>query len=289
MPIGKLVEDNAVGTKVYDAHGLTSVVATKSNGVKDVLRLHTKAGYALDVTADHLVWKSTSADSGRFVEAGTLQPGDQLEWHRRDSFGESQFVQLEQAEAALAGWMQSDGFVGKYATGTNKSLTLDAMTVTDAELAWVTTALDAVFPEAHRHERLVVTQSQELDCRRTRLYGKHLEPFIAKWGLMARGVEMEVPPHLFTAPLPVVAAYLRSVFQAEGFVSAHASSTVVEVDMISEKLIRGMQSLLLRFGIFARVGFKKDTRDDRKVAGRYASRTKATGRRSGPTSASSTQ
>ena len=27
--------------------------------MKDVLRLHTKAGYALDVTADHLVWKST--------------------------------------------------------------------------------------------------------------------------------------------------------------------------------------------------------------------------------------
>jgi ribonucleoside-diphosphate reductase alpha chain len=249
---------------VYDAHGLTSVVATKSNGIKDVLRLHTKAGYALDVTADHLVWKSTSAESGRFVEAGMLQPGDKLEWHRRDSFGESEFVQLEQAEAALAGWMQSDGFVGKYATGTNKSLTLEAMTVTDAELAWVTSALDAVFPEAHRHERLVVTQSQELDCRRTRLYGKHLEPFIAKWDLLARGVDMEVPSNLFTAPLPIVSAYLRSVFQAEGFVSAHVSSTVVEVDMISEKLIRGMQSLLLRFGIFARVGFKNDPREDRK-------------------------
>ncbi|MCY7373656.1 MAG: hypothetical protein LH461_08155, partial [Spirochaetaceae bacterium] len=263
VPIGKLVEDDAVGTKVYDAHGLTSVVATKANGVKDVLRLHAKAGYTLDVTADHLVWKSTSEGTGRFVEAGTLQPGDQLEWHRRDSFGESEFVQVEQAEAALAGWMQSDGFVGQYATGTNKSLTLEAMTVTDAELAWVTAALDEVFPEAHRHERLVVTQSQELDCRRTRLYGKHLEPFIAKWALMARGVDMEVPAHLFTAPLPVVSAYLRSVFQAEGFVSERSTSTVVEVDMVSEKLIRGMQSLLLRFGIFARVGFKRDARVDR--------------------------
>ena len=40
-------------------------------------------------------------------------------------------------------------------------------------------------------------------------------------------------------------AYLRSVFQAEGFVSARTASTVVEVDMISERLIRGMQSLLL--------------------------------------------
>ena len=38
----------------------------------------------------------------------------------------------------------------------------------------------------------------------------------------------------------------------------------VEVDMIGEELIRGMQSLLARFGIFARVGFKTDPRTNRK-------------------------
>ena len=77
IPIGKLVDDDAVGTKVYDAHGVTRIVATKANGVKDVLRLHTKAGYTLDVTADHLVWRADG--SGRrcsFVEAGKLRSGD---------------------------------------------------------------------------------------------------------------------------------------------------------------------------------------------------------------------
>src|SRR3954469_5631560 len=34
IPIGKLVEANAVGAKVYDAHGLTRIVAVKTNGVK---------------------------------------------------------------------------------------------------------------------------------------------------------------------------------------------------------------------------------------------------------------
>jgi len=29
IPIGKLVADHAVGTKVYDAHGVTKIVATK--------------------------------------------------------------------------------------------------------------------------------------------------------------------------------------------------------------------------------------------------------------------
>ncbi len=90
VPIGKLVEDDAIGTKVYDAHGITKIVATKANGVKHVLRLHTKAGYVLDVTSDHLVWRSSAQGTGRFVPAGSLTPGDKLEWHRRDSHGEAE-------------------------------------------------------------------------------------------------------------------------------------------------------------------------------------------------------
>jgi len=78
IAIGKLVEDNAVGTKVYDADGLTRIVATKANGVKDVLRLHTKAGHTLDVTADHLVWKADDIRAGSFVSAGGLAVGDAL-------------------------------------------------------------------------------------------------------------------------------------------------------------------------------------------------------------------
>src|SRR5437764_8654640 len=56
IPIGELVETKAVGTKVFDAHGLTKIVAVKSNGRKPVLRIHTKPGFSLDVTPDHLVW-----------------------------------------------------------------------------------------------------------------------------------------------------------------------------------------------------------------------------------------
>ena len=72
VPIGKLVEDNAVGAKVIDALGLTKVLAVKHNGVKEVLRITTKAGHQLDVTADHLVWRSSSDTTGRFVAASEL-------------------------------------------------------------------------------------------------------------------------------------------------------------------------------------------------------------------------
>ncbi len=78
IPIGKLVEDGAVGAKVHDAHGTTRILATKANGVKEVLRLHTVAGYALDATADHLVWRATDLETGEFTVAGFIRPGDFL-------------------------------------------------------------------------------------------------------------------------------------------------------------------------------------------------------------------
>ncbi|WP_150242851.1 vitamin B12-dependent ribonucleotide reductase [Nocardiopsis quinghaiensis] len=264
VPIGELVEKDAVGTKVYDAHGLTRVVATKANGVKDVLRLHTKAGYTLDATSDHLVWKATgdALDHGRFLPAGELHPGDKVQWHRREAFGESEIRSLDVAEAALAGWLQADGFVGQY-EGTNESLTIEATTVTPAELEWVASALDNALPGVHREESHVRTQDDTLDCRRTRLHGNCLNDFVERWGLRARGTDMEVPELLFTAPLPVVRAYLRSLFQSEGYVSDRESSTLLGLDMSSEKLVRGVQRLLLRFGIFSRVCRKVEPGENR--------------------------
>jgi ribonucleoside-diphosphate reductase alpha chain len=78
VPIGSLVACDAVGTKVYDAHGTTRIVATKSNGIKEVLRLHTTTGHVLEATADHLVWRAADIDAGEFTVAGFLRPGDHL-------------------------------------------------------------------------------------------------------------------------------------------------------------------------------------------------------------------
>ena len=75
---------------------------------------------------------------------------------------------------------------------------------------------------------------------------------------------MTVPAQLFTAPLPVVTAYLRSVFQAEGYVTSNERSASIGLDMISEGIVRGVQALLARFGIFSRVRFKADHRPNRQ-------------------------
>ena len=100
VPIGTLVTENAVGAKVYDAHGLTRILATKANGVKDVLRLHTKAGYILDVTADHLVWRAADIANGAFLPAGDLTAGDSLLYVEPEVGGSDRhLVELERIES----------------------------------------------------------------------------------------------------------------------------------------------------------------------------------------------
>ena len=92
VPIGSLVESDAVGTKVYDAHGTTRIVATKANGVKEVLRLHTTSGHVLEATADHLVWRATDLETGEFTVAGFLRPGDHLLYVQPDVGGSDRML-----------------------------------------------------------------------------------------------------------------------------------------------------------------------------------------------------
>src|ERR1035441_5169036 len=125
---------------------------------------------------------------------------------------------VEVAEAALAGWLQADGFVGQY-EGTNRSLTIEFQVATDDEYEWVMQNLDVAFPEVHRKVREADTQ--HVRVRRIRLYGEVLREFVERWELLTRGTEMRVPPRLFTAPHDEIVAYLRSLFQADGYVTVH--------------------------------------------------------------------
>ncbi|HVM64862.1 MAG TPA: polymorphic toxin-type HINT domain-containing protein, partial [Acidimicrobiales bacterium] len=100
VPIGKLVEDRAVGAKVYDSFGVAVILAVKANGVKTVLRVQTTAG-PLEVTPDHLVWRSMGADAGMWVPAGELRPGDHLEWHCTEPFSNERAFGTDVAEVTI--------------------------------------------------------------------------------------------------------------------------------------------------------------------------------------------
>ena len=133
VPIGELVEDDAVGTKVL--RRVRDHVSRRGEGAtaRSKCCVCTRRPESRSTSLPTTSCGEASGQDGRFVPAGELAPGDQLEWHRAEVVGRrARSTSLEIAEAALAGWLQSDGFVGQY-EGTNRSLTIEAMTVTDAE------------------------------------------------------------------------------------------------------------------------------------------------------------
>src|SRR5690606_25674510 len=109
--------------------------------------------------------------------------------------------------------------------------------------------IERALPDVDRREEPV---GERGSSRHLRLSGGTLPAFAEKWGLLARRDQAAVPASLFTAPLPVVSAYLPSIFQAEGALGRGGSGPVT-VALAAPRLARGLQQLLLRFGIFARL------------------------------------
>jgi ribonucleoside-diphosphate reductase alpha chain len=289
VQIGELVERQAVGAVVYDAYGETRVRAVKANGDKRVYRVLLRNGSYVEATADHLVYAVPERRTqGAWLRVDQLRPGMRLHLypHRAsadDAVGQlatsmerqaeagggtatlirTELVSREASEAALAGWLQADGFVGQYRTGTNTSLTIEFQTVTEEEHDWVQRHLQVALPGVHQHVRTFETRDATLTGRRIRLHGEVLRPFVESWGLLARRHELRVPTRLWNASNDAVAAYLRSMFQADGYVTVQGGSGHVGVAVISQRWTEDLQVLLLRLGIYSRRLRKADARPDR--------------------------
>jgi ribonucleoside-diphosphate reductase alpha chain len=284
VPIGEIVEHDQVGLEVYDANGVTPVVATKANGRKRVLRARLRNGSFVEATPDHIVKAvGERRTEPSWLRMDQLSVGMRMHLHPHrakvadpvrvavgvDSDASSlqeltEIDRVEVAEAALAGWLQSDGFVGQY-EGTNRSLTIEFQVANDDEFDWVTKNLDIVFPEVHRKVRDADTQ--HIRVRRIRLYGETLREFVERWQLSARGTEMRVPARLFAASHDEIVAYLRSLFQADGYVSVRRDSDYenarVGFAVIGERWTEDVQLLLNVLGIYSRRTRKAEKRGDR--------------------------
>jgi ribonucleoside-diphosphate reductase alpha chain len=267
VPIGRIVDDGMIGLPVYDRTGVTRVVAVKHNGVKPVYRVKLANGNFIEATADHLVLASVGHKTRKeWVEVGELTVGTRL-IQRTDTTIAAASEEHAAAEAALAGWLQGDGFVGQYAHGTNRSLTVEAMSVGAAERECVTALVHQVFDGIHSHERRADVQDEALDVRRLRLYGESLRPFVERYGLLDRRLDMQVPDAVKTGGHAVVAAYLRALFQADGCVRVREERNTSDIvfGTISPKLAVGVSQLLHNLGIYNRIQLCEDAREDRQT------------------------
>ena len=83
---------------------------------------------------------------------------------------------------------------------------------------------------------------------------------------MERGTEIRVPFRLFAASHDEIVAYLRSVFQADGYVSIRrgdkGEGALVGFAVIGEKWTEDIQILLGVLGIYSRRIRKHEKRED---------------------------
>jgi ribonucleoside-diphosphate reductase alpha chain len=287
VPIGELVEDEEIGREVYDTSGTTRIVAVKANGRKPVYRVQLRNGSFVEATSDHVVKAVRERRTAQeWLRVDELEPGMRMHLHPHRAKvssralarvgGESSFEELPEtteadivstAEAALAGWLQADGFVGQYEQGTNRSLTIEFQVADEEELGWIMFNLAVALPGAHTHLREVVRDDGTVSCRRVRLYGEVLRDFVERWDLLARGTKIRVPSRLWTASHDEIAAYLRSVFQADGYASvrrdAGCESGRVGFAVIGERWTEDIQLLLNVLGIYSRRTHKVESRSDR--------------------------
>src|SRR5438552_11260538 len=213
-------------------------------------------------------------------QAASVYAGDGSDPTELDDFATLRMADgdVEVSEAALAGWLQGDGFVGQYdpATSTNSSLTIEFEVANQEERSWVLKHLDIVFPNVHRNEG----RHPDLpEYRKIRLYGEVLRRFVTKYGLLNRRDAIRVPDAIWDGHPSAVNAYLKSVFQTDGYIcvlrerrtitGAYGRTTVgqqglAEVATISKAWMQDIQLLLLSRGIYTRLFRKREKRPDRE-------------------------
>jgi ribonucleoside-diphosphate reductase alpha chain len=265
--IGDIVTKRMTGLPVYDKDGITIVTNVKENGIKQVYRITLSNGQWLDATEDHQVLASKQRRSlGAWIPVKELQQNMKLQVHTDKQILVEPPAYLEsivpRPEAAIAGWLQGDGYVGQYSQGTNRSLTVEFQTATEDEFSYVKESMEDVFPGIHYHVTPIQLQNADLSYRKTRLYGEGLRPFVEKYQLLPKGHEAKAPGIIFTSGREAIRAYLRSLFQSDGY--ATRKNGRIGFSVISKELAADVQRLLLSLGIFSRLGTRISKRGNKK-------------------------
>ncbi len=265
--IGEIVENNLVGLRVFDGETYTPILATAYNGKKEVFRIRLKNGNHLDLTEDHRVLSAAARkkDGGKYgwAEVKELHNGMKMQQPLVLDVKEKNVFLDDLAKARLAGWVTGDGSVGVY----DGVMRLEVITINDDEHKAVLSDIAEVFPGAHYWVTDFKTQDENLKGRRIHLSGKKLEGFVGKYSLHRQGTEVSVPDRILKASPQEKREFLRALFQADGCVRIRKderNSGDICLTTISKSLSFGVLQLLNSIGIYSRISYNVDKRENRE-------------------------
>ncbi|HLI07976.1 MAG TPA: LAGLIDADG family homing endonuclease [Ktedonobacteraceae bacterium] len=214
-----------------------------STGVKPVYRLQTTEGYTVRLTKDHRVL------TGRgWKEAGDLVPGEKIVLlNGEGGFGTSGSEDL----GRVLGWLIGDGYMNTRREG---AITLSFSGCEQAiapHFAETVNRLLAV-PEVKQRNREYLVSVQKIEERNeSRIESTRLMRFVDP---ELRENKLQVPPSVLRGSHAMQKGFLSALFTAGGSVQGTPEKSFsVRLTSISEKLLEGVQCLLLNFGIASHI------------------------------------
>ncbi|MCS7222493.1 MAG: LAGLIDADG family homing endonuclease [Anaerolineae bacterium] len=224
-----------------------------STGRKSVLRLRTREGHSLRLTANHLVARVSrhmdQAQEIEWVEAEKLQPGDQVILHNHRSLKGWSGLHTEQ-EGYLIGLLLGDDALGKEAA---------VSSVQEVE-----PRAEAILVEAGQQVR---ASSYRVDFKGwsqvARRGGWQIKSIALRDWALSLGMDVEnkvLTPAIERASSGFYRGFLRGLFDADGSVQGSQEKGILVCLCQSDRgVLEGVQRMLLRLGINSRLSLRRKT------------------------------
>jgi ribonucleotide reductase alpha subunit len=212
-------------------------------GTKPVYRLRTKAGYEVELTADHKVWTENRGD----VPARDLRAGDRISLDG-SGFGS---VSLDKRMALGIGAAVGDGCIGT--TSRELIFTMhaeEAPVLADVAKAINHAKLAFIDDPRSRRPSTVKLAASGTGSRMVTGNGRIVDMF-ARYAVLDKGsAQKRFTDAIYQLDRQSTASVLRGLFTADGTVANYANkSQYVSLDSCSIKLLKQTQHLLLSFGV----------------------------------------
>ncbi|HEV8675626.1 MAG TPA: DNA polymerase [Methylomirabilota bacterium] len=246
------IEDVRPGDLVRTSDRPRPVLAWEATGLKSVVALHLSNGMVLRCSPDHRL-----LSKGRWVEAGSLGAGDPLYMSFRDGlFGSRVDFEVQRVAAymtrrsptlpsewsaglaELVGYAMADGHMARSNYNDKAAALILAFDWGEDDLVeYFARIIERLFEKAP-------TRRATRSCPVLTVAGVDICGLLEQLGAGGSSKTIRVPPSIFSAPEPIVAAFLRGYFEGDGSASSRLSARSV-----SRKMLEGVHHLLTLFGI----------------------------------------
>ncbi|MBM3257984.1 MAG: hypothetical protein FJZ05_02110, partial [Candidatus Nealsonbacteria bacterium] len=256
--------------KIVTRDGIEETAKNYNNGVCRFYKLSTCRGYQIEATAEHPLWVMEKDGSQNWKSAALIKEGDYVAisrspalfgnrvdisdfkpnrikaYHKKITFPSKLTPQLAQ----FLGFLTADGGLSVEGKG------LHRIVYTQAN-AYLLSLYKKALKELFGITKFIEKKSgsnPENKATDIEVNSKHLKEFLAYLGMHSdKSPQKETPRAIREAPKEIVVAYLRALFDNDGYLGERS----IEFCISSKKLSSQIHLMLLNFGIVSSLAPKK--------------------------------